>query len=481
MPLRAARWSRVSSNRQAEDDRTGLPYQREAQDRAIERNEWTDTGIAWEVAESGGTVHGSPEFLDMLARAGRDFDVLVVAYASRLGRNASETLRASEEITRAGARIYFAQERLDTSDERQWEYIAREHVDSEVYRRRLSRTMKETYELRARRKGLPAGKPPYGYDTGWTVNEPQAAIVRAIFREYATTDISLRALAEKYGLAEDHIKGDSFIRNPAYAGLVQHRGVILGEGSMPAIVDRAIWDRVAAKREDRRFVAGGQRPTLNPYAGKLYCACGSHIRSNGRGGTRIRHLPPVCTTWDPARRRKQPQQHRPVEYVVAPLREAVKSLWGSYGVAVEMIATQTAPQPPPDNRFARERLARRFAKGEITLERFTTEIASLEQAPAAPERPVVTVEDLHGYWEPFRTTDYDRIASSIARRIEYRGPDRLGVELSDDAKAHFVGEMLPREVKLSEWAVRGRHPQAQLVLIELDDYHPLRDAVRLGS
>src|SRR5687768_5672537 len=110
MALRAARWSRVSSNRQAEHDRTGLPYQREAQDRAIERMGWTDTGIGWEPAESGGTVHSSDEFRDMLARAGRDFDVLVVAYASRLGRNVAETLRASEAIKDAGARIYFAQE-----------------------------------------------------------------------------------------------------------------------------------------------------------------------------------------------------------------------------------------------------------------------------------------------------------------------------------------------------------------------------------
>jgi hypothetical protein len=74
--LRAARWIRESTRGQY--DTYGPEAQREQQDRAIERWGLADTGIEWQVAHSGGTVSSTAQFREMVARAGRDYDVLLV-------------------------------------------------------------------------------------------------------------------------------------------------------------------------------------------------------------------------------------------------------------------------------------------------------------------------------------------------------------------------------------------------------------------
>lgn len=157
-----------------------------------------------------------------------------MAYVSRLGRNAKASLSAVDQISAAGALVYFADERLHTADEQQWEPFAREVIESEAYRRRLSRTMKRTYASRWERRGLPAGPPPYGFTREWQHHPAEAAIVRAIFERYAEGGISLTRLAEEYGLAEEHVK--VMVRNPAYAGLAQHNGKLDAAHRLPGHV-----------------------------------------------------------------------------------------------------------------------------------------------------------------------------------------------------------------------------------------------------
>ena len=83
--LPAAHWGRESTGRQAE--RFGPAAQRAQRDEAIRRYGMTDTGIEWLVAHSGRTIGIDRPVRDMLARAGRDYDVLVVGYVSRFARN----------------------------------------------------------------------------------------------------------------------------------------------------------------------------------------------------------------------------------------------------------------------------------------------------------------------------------------------------------------------------------------------------------
>jgi DNA invertase Pin-like site-specific DNA recombinase len=113
--LRAAHWGRESTGRQA--DRFGPAAQREQRDRAIKDHGMIDTSIEWLVAHSGRTVAATNEFSEMLSRAGRDYDVLVVGYVSRFARNLHTAVNARHDLHAAGAAIFFADERLLSSDE----------------------------------------------------------------------------------------------------------------------------------------------------------------------------------------------------------------------------------------------------------------------------------------------------------------------------------------------------------------------------
>ena len=159
--LRAARWIRESTSRQV--DRYGPDAQREQQDRAIERYGLRDTGIEWSVAHSGRTIAGTRGFADMLARAGKDYDVLIVGYVSRFARDLRTAVNARHELHAAGAAILFCDERLLSSDEEAWETWAREAVEAEAYSRRLGRRIREGYAAKRRRHADPGGRAPYGF------------------------------------------------------------------------------------------------------------------------------------------------------------------------------------------------------------------------------------------------------------------------------------------------------------------------------
>jgi hypothetical protein len=146
--LRAAHWGRESTGRQA--DRFGPAAQRDQRDRAIEHYGMVDSGIEWLVAHSGRTIATTSEFNEMLARAGRDYDVLVVGYVSRFARNLHTAVNARHDLHEAGAAIFFADERLLSSDEEAWEAWARESVEAESHSRRLGKRVREGYAIKIR-------------------------------------------------------------------------------------------------------------------------------------------------------------------------------------------------------------------------------------------------------------------------------------------------------------------------------------------
>lgn len=118
-------------------DNYGPEAQRDQQDRSIARWALADTGIEWQVAHSGRTVSSTAQFREMVARAGRDYDVLLVGYVSRFTRNLHSAVNARQDLHAAGAAILFCDERVLSSDENEWEAWARETVEAEAYGRRL--------------------------------------------------------------------------------------------------------------------------------------------------------------------------------------------------------------------------------------------------------------------------------------------------------------------------------------------------------
>jgi len=137
--LRAARWIRESTTGQF--DRYGPEAQAELQNAAIERLGLADTGLEWRIAHSGRTVYRSPAMAAMLdAAATGAFDVLLVGYVSRWQRNLRQTLNLLEDVLHpAGVAVWFADEQILSSCERDWDQLVAEATDAERYSRRLSR------------------------------------------------------------------------------------------------------------------------------------------------------------------------------------------------------------------------------------------------------------------------------------------------------------------------------------------------------
>ena len=106
----------------------------------------SDAGIEWLVSHSGRTVASTVEWQDMLERAGRDYDVLVVGYASRFSRDARTAFNARHDLHSRGATLLFADERLLSSDDDSWDYWAKEAVEAESYSRRMGRRVREGLE-----------------------------------------------------------------------------------------------------------------------------------------------------------------------------------------------------------------------------------------------------------------------------------------------------------------------------------------------
>ena len=295
--LRAARWIRESTSGQF--DAFGPDAQREQQDRAIERWSLVDTGLAWQVAHSGRTVGSTPQFGEMMAAAGVEYDVLVVGYVSRFARDVRTAVNARHDLHEAGAAILFADERILTSDEDRWDEFYREAGEAESYSRKLGRRIREGYAAKRRRLGEPGGRPPFGYVRAGrppTLERDASGGLDRVRRSFeaAAAGAPDRGVAAAVGLPLDTVRG--ILTNPVYVGRLRDGS----PASVEPVVDIPTWQRVQALRAARR-TRGGKPETVRTYAlPMLRCAaCGTRLI--GDGG-RYRHRHP-CDAFTAARRR----------------------------------------------------------------------------------------------------------------------------------------------------------------------------------
>jgi DNA invertase Pin-like site-specific DNA recombinase len=377
MTLRAARWTRVSSRPQSEDDRNGLPAQNFEIDRAIAEMGWLDSGLGWTAPESGATVHNHPNFRAALDAAGRDYDVLVVAYSSRFGRLTEAALQSLRTLEDHGASLYIADQRLWTRIDGTWTTLARQFVEDQAWRMRHATVIRQAYESRYRRRGIPAARPPMGYAMDWTPNE-DAATVRALYQQYSTGLISIQTLASEFNLPADKIK--NLLKNKAYLGHsamrlwdpeqprlpLWRRNRVWTENHHEAIISQELFDAVTVQRNTRHRAGGPSTATPSMLSRRIFCVCGAALRLDGRdrqGRSRIRHLRP-CEAWGKHERRQ-------ATYFEAPLRQALSQIRFSDEHIEEIIRTRgttAAYQPPPSPKF-REQRAR--VTGDLVARRIT--------------------------------------------------------------------------------------------------------------
>ncbi len=477
---RAARWIRESTAGQA--DNFGPDAQAEQQTRAIERWGLVDTGGAWQVAHSGRTIAATGQWAEMLAGAGEDWDVLVVGYVSRFARDLRTAVNARHDLHARGAVILFADERVLSSDEDEWERWAREAVEAEAYSRRLAKRIREGYAAKRRRLGVPGGnKAPLGtVRRGRTieVDEEAMAVVRRVY-ELAAGGRTDREVGAATGLALKHVA--EILTNPFYAGRLWS-----GEPSaLGPLVDPRTWEHVQSLRArySRRHRGGVNRRQYG-LGGLLACAaCGRRLI--GHVG-RYRHQD-ACEAFAAAAPRRIQRDGRTVDprvrgesYKVSVYEDAIGLALGHVAVSARLKATvvseavgRTGPGGPDALAQARlkrerERAALRYAK-DRDLGRLEATMARLDaEAAAAAERPSrlptaaearAYLESLPELWE--RTSDAGRkaIAEAVFERIDVLGVTDYSFTLTAAAKARgWDAAFGPGVLRVGEQGGRAKTP-----------------------
>ena len=252
-----------------------------------------DTGISWQVAHSGRSIARTRQFAEMRARAGRDYDILVVPYNSRLARDLRTAVNVRDQLHALGVAILFVEERLLSSDEDAWENWARETVEAEAYSRRLARSVHNGYAAKIRDfADQGGGLVTVGFrragDHKLIEPDPETMPLATKVWELAAQGVPDTAIADASGLTLWRVRG--ILRCKLFAGR-------LPDGRptrFPPPIDPRLIEQAHAHRRSRTRV-GNRARSNRTYAlsggGPVVCAeCERPIRGDTRtrrNGTKL--------------------------------------------------------------------------------------------------------------------------------------------------------------------------------------------------
>jgi DNA invertase Pin-like site-specific DNA recombinase len=449
-------------------DSFGPDAQREQQDRAIERFQLHDATVAdptldLRVAHSGRTIADTPEFTSMLQRAGRDFDVLVVGYASRFSRDLRTAVNARHEMHFRGAVILFADEGLLSSDERRWKEWAEEAVEAEAYSRKLGRRIGEGYEAKRRRLGEPGGRPPFGFarDDGRPpvlIEVPESIeVVRSIFR-LAAEGLTDREVAQQTDLKKSHVA--EILTNSFYSGMIRD-----GHRRAP-VIDEGLWSQVQdlRARHSRRH-PGPVSYRSYVWSGLLQCrSCGRRIIGHSK---RYRHTD-ACDAFRGARpggadRRGLGDSYTADTYDrIVP--RALAHVSANAALIAEVEAAVTRQVGPAPNQFVLARIRRDRQQATRRLEtdcdvgawkvawvRLAQEEAAVEAAAREPESATTVAEvlaDLRSLYDDAEPETKHRIAQALFEKVEVLGPAQVWLHPSVEAEERGWAAAMSGEFQL---------------------------------
>jgi len=328
--MRACLYARVSSAKQEEG--TSLDGQIRRMREHAQQNGYV---IVDEIREVHTGIDPDRPGLNRLRElAGRgEIDTIVVFALDRFMRDEAWAVIVEEELRRLGATIDF----MDLPDESVAGYkymkaLMRVFADEE--RQRICKRLWRGRQDRVRGgNALVHSMPPYGYQlvtgldgkTTLAVYEPEAKIVRLIYRMYTSDGMTLRAVAQRLTEMSVPTRLDTMTGSGGYkkAGYGQwHRATIakiLRNGvytgtwfygktgnpreewlpvGVPVVVDRQTWGLAQKQRELNRQLS--RRNTKNKYlmGRRLTCGhCGAKIaghpsawRSKNAGGVNLYYL-----------------------------------------------------------------------------------------------------------------------------------------------------------------------------------------------
>ena len=293
--LRAAIYTRVSTERQAGEDKTSLDMQVRRCEEKCKAEDWEIIAHHQDAGISGETVDGRPGIRNALIdAAGGKYDVLVAYTQDRLGRSSEAFAQIGGTLKAAGVLLATCDRGLVdlTMPEDRFTYnifAAVAEYEKERIRKRVADARKE--RLDAAR--FASRMDPYGYDWNSTdkrpeVNEAEAPTVKLIF-DLCLQGLSLVEIAENLraraipsrsetvwtAAQEQKVEegkrrpnpkpsrpwGPSTVgvvlRNSSYMGewILQQKPLIVAKNPPRAIIDRETWgqaQKVIARNRKRR-------------------------------------------------------------------------------------------------------------------------------------------------------------------------------------------------------------------------------------
>lgn len=292
--IRTAMYARISQDRSGE----GLSVDRQRADcqKVVADRQWTITGeyVDNDISAYSGKVR--PGFEAMLAdiEAGQ-FDAVVAYHQDRLTRQPAEFEEFLSTCQRVGVKL-FATVRGDTNigegdgimTARIFAAVAANQSDA------ASRRIKRKNDERAA-AGLPhvTGQRSYGYELDrMTVVESEAEVIRKLVAKFLAGDslISLATWLQAEGVKTATGKNEwrvptvrSLLWKASIAGLLEHRGEVVGPGAWPAIITQAQHEQIR-QRLTQNAQTNRRSPRRYLLAGKVYCgACGAKMVSSPDG------------------------------------------------------------------------------------------------------------------------------------------------------------------------------------------------------
>jgi DNA invertase Pin-like site-specific DNA recombinase len=410
----------------------------------------------------------------MLDRAGRDYDVLVVPYVSRFGRDLRTAVNARHELHHRCAAILFCDERMVSSDEEGWEQWAREAVQAEAYSRRLGKRIREGYAAKYRRHADQAGNAPRGFRRGaerphlLEVDPATIGAVVAAFERYATGTATLSSLETETGIRADGLR--AMLSNTIYNGWVRRRRGSSEEELSPAPwranppVPDALWNRVQEVRHDHWTGGGGAQPRSYLLGKLIWCRCGARVRADsntpapGYTYRRYRH-PRPCSDWR--------QGSYTAAVYEAPIEAQINTLRldAAHLVSLRALAGRRAPSAAPMLRRQIERELEERARDHATrrlstpaylteherLTRQLDELAAVQPAAvvASPDEIVRALTDLREAWRDGDEEDRRAVVQAIYQRVTVADDEIVEAELTAHAWRHGLGLVLRELVSLA--------------------------------
>lgn len=313
IPLRVTYYARVSS--ESDEQLNSLGNQITYYEDLIKKNaQWTFVPGYIDEGLSGISTKKRENFNRMVEEAAQNkFDLVITKEISRFARNTLDSIQFTRQLLSCGVGVFFQNDNINTLDEDSELRLSIMSSIAQDELRKLSSRVKFGHQQAIRDKVVLGNSRIFGYrkeDGRLVVDEEQAAMIRELFRLYATDHYSMKQIETIFwekgyrnlnGNKIAHTTMSNMIANPKYKGyyvgnkvkvvdmftkkqkfLPPEEWVMFKDETgeiVPAIVSEALWDTANAilkRRSDDVKSRQGICNHANLLTGKLYCThCGA--------------------------------------------------------------------------------------------------------------------------------------------------------------------------------------------------------------